>query len=278
MNWTHALLGAYIGIIVALVVVLYRRKGKVGKIASAALVVVAIFAWNTFDIFYLAPRVSQSASASDSEMEAAFRALSTMPTYQVMRDQEPQLMETIRTTAQKMQKEGKTQQQIIDYIQPQILGIQMARIQNAPDENVLAYMRINMEQTAAIQKVSDDNCFRFLFPSVKGGINPARMLPREFLMNRMNIDAAMMRSAYGTGRHTITDKERQDAQQNIQPIVATLVKKYGQDIEIMSEPNKAIGKEKIACEMVQDLWNNVLTLPQDKAAGIIRMMKAAENQ
>jgi hypothetical protein len=70
----------------------------------------------------------------------------------------------------------------------------MMRLQNAPDENVIAYMQINMEQTAAIQKVSDDNCFRFLFPAVKGGINPAKILPGDFLMKRMNIDAAMMRA------------------------------------------------------------------------------------
>lgn len=44
----------------------------------------------------------------------------------------------------------------------------MSRLQNAPDANVVNYMTINMEQTAAIQKVSDDACFRFLYPGVKG--------------------------------------------------------------------------------------------------------------
>jgi hypothetical protein len=278
MNWTHALLAGYIGVVAVIVVMLYRRKGNVGKISSVVLVLVALVAWNLFDVWYLMPREQKSGVVAESEMDAAFRAMDNMPTYQVLREQEPALMETIRTTAKAMQKEGKTQQQIIDYIQPQVLSVQMSRVQNAPDENVIAYMKINMEQTAAIQKVSDDNCFRFLFPAVKGGINPARILSRDFLINRMNIDAAMMRAAYGTGRHTVTDKERQDAQQNIQPIIAVLVKKYGQDIEIMPDPRKAIGKEKVACEIVQDLWKNVLALPQDKAAGIIRMMTAAENQ
>ncbi len=275
MNWTSVLLSALVAGLAAALTQYLRRKGKIGGITSAVIIAVAILVWNVGYRQYIAPWLQNS---GESQMDVAFRAISSMPTYQVLREQEPQLLETIRTTAKNMEKEGKTPQQIIDYIQPQIIGVQMMRLQNAPDENVIAYMQINMEQTAAIQKVSDDNCFRFLFPAVKGGINPAKILPGDFLMKRMNIDAAMMRAAYGVNRHTVTDKERQDAQQHLQPIIAVLVKKYGQDIEIMPDPRKGVGKEKVTCDMVQDLWSNVLTLPQDQAAGMIRLIMAPENQ
>lgn len=275
MNWTSVLLSALVAGLAAALTQYLRRKGKIGGITSAVIIAVVILVWNVGYRQYIAPWLQNS---GESQMDVAFRAISSMPTYQVLREQEPQLLETIRTTAKNMEKEGKTPQQIIDYIQPQIIGVQMTRLQNAPDENVIAYMQINMEQTAAIQKVSDDNCFRFLFPAVKGGINPAKILPGDFLMKRMNIDAAMMRAAYGVNRHTVTDKERQDAQQHLQPIIAVLVKKYGQDIEIMPDPRKGVGKEKVACDIVQDLWSNVLMLPQDQAAGMIRLIMAPENQ
>ncbi|MCL9672647.1 topoisomerase II [Citrobacter sp. MNAZ 1397] len=275
MNWTSVLLSALVAGLAAALTQYLRRKGKIGGITSAVIIAVAILVWNVSYRQYIAPWLQNS---GESQMDVAFRAISSMPTYQVLREQEPQLLETIRTTAKNMEKEGKTPQQIIDYIQPQIIGVQMMRLQNAPDENVIAYMQINMEQTAAIQKVSDDNCFRFLFPAVKGGINPAKILPGDFLMKRMNIDAAMMRAAYGVNRHTVTDKERQDAQQHLQPIIAVLVKKYGQDIEIMPDPRKGVGKEKVTCDMVQDLWSNVLMLPKDQAAGMIRLIMAPENQ
>lgn len=217
MNWTSVLLSALVAGLAAALTQYLRRKGKIGGITSAVIIAVVILVWNVGYRQYIAPWLQNS---GESQMDVAFRAISSMPTYQVLREQEPQLLETIRTTAKNMEKEGKTPQQIIDYIQPQIIGVQMMRLQNAPDENVIAYMQINMEQTAAIQKVSDDNCFRFLFPAVKGGINPAKILPGDFLMKRMNIDAAMMRAAYGVNRHTVTDKERQDAQQHLQPIIA----------------------------------------------------------
>lgn len=275
MNWTSVLLSAFVAGLAAALTQYLRRKGKIGGITSAVIIFVVILAWGYGYRNYLEPYLG---NGGESQMDAALRAMDSMPTYQVLREQEPELLEKIRTNAKAMQKEGKTQQQIIDYIQPLVLGVQMARLQNATDDNVVAYMRINMEQTALIQKVSDDDCFRFLFPTVKGGINPAKMVSRDFLFNRMNTDATMMRSAYGANRHTVTDKERQDAQQHIQPVIALLVQKYGKDIEIMPDPRKGIGKEKIVCNMVQDLWNNVLKLPQDQAAGIVRFVMAAENQ
>jgi len=35
-------------------------------------------------------------------------------------------------------------------------------------------------------------------------------------------------------------------------------------------PQKGKGKEKQSCDLVQDLWNNVLALPEPNAAGLIR--------
>ena len=37
----------------------------------------------------------------------------------------------------------------------------MARLQQAPDANVIEYMKINLEQIAAVAKVGNDECFRF---------------------------------------------------------------------------------------------------------------------
>ena len=84
-------------------------------------------------------------------------ALNAMPAWQVIKEQEPALHQRILDQMAALQKAGEPEQQIIDTIQPQILHLQMSRLQNAPDANVVNYMTINMEQTAAIQKVSDDD-------------------------------------------------------------------------------------------------------------------------
>lgn len=276
MNWTHVLLAAYVGVVIAIVVGIFRKKGWVGKISGAVFMVIAIIAWNVFDVHYLIPR--ENAASGQTEEQKFDAAMATLPTMIVLKEQEPALWQRIRMQALQMRKEGKSEQEMIDAVQPQILQIQMARLQNAPDENVTAYMKINLEQIAAVQKKGDDECFRFLFPAVKGGINPVHLIAKEIIQRRMESDAAMMRAAYGPNRHTVTETERQQATQDVQTVVPPLVQRYGHDIEIMADPQKGVGKEKIACDLVQDFWSQVLKLPAANAAGVIRMSVAPDMQ
>lgn len=196
--------------------------------------------------------------------------LDAMPARQVIKEQEPALHQRILDQMAALQRPA-SRSSIIDTIQPQILHLQMSRLQNAPDANVVNYMTINMEQTAAIQKVSDDACFRFLYPTVKGGMNPMRMLDKDLMTRRMQADADMMRAAYGKNRHTVTQAEREAAVEDVRPIMKQLADKYGEDIQLLQTPEKAAGKEKLSCDMVQEMWAKVLALPEQKAAGVIRL-------
>jgi hypothetical protein len=86
--------------------------------------------------------------APEQQMDTALNA---MPAWQVIKEQEPALHQRILDQMAALQKRASGQQ-IIDTIQPQILHLQMSRLQNAPDANVVNYMTINMEQTAAISE------------------------------------------------------------------------------------------------------------------------------
>ena len=66
--------------------------------------------------------------------------LNAMPAWQVIKEQEPALHQRILDQMAALQKAGEPEQQIIDTIQPQILHLQMSRLQNAPDANVVNYM------------------------------------------------------------------------------------------------------------------------------------------
>lgn len=197
--------------------------------------------------------------------------LNAMPSWQVLKEQDPRFVTRIREQILTMQKAGDSEQDIIDVVQPQILSLQMSRLQYAPDANAVAYMKINMEQTAAIQKVSDDACFRFLFPGVKGGINPMRVLDKDMMQRRMQADAEMMRAGWSNDRHTVTPEEHAAAVEDVRPIMQELTVQYGKDIRLLVMPENAVGKEKLTCEMVQAMWGKVLKLPEQKAAKVIRM-------
>lgn len=197
--------------------------------------------------------------------------LNAMPSWQVLKEQDPRFVARIREQILTMQKAGESEQEIIDVVQPQILDLQMSRLQYTPDANAVAWMTINMEQTAAIQKVSDDACFRFLFPGVKGGVNPMRVLDKDMMQRRLQADADMMRTGWGKDRHAVTPEEHAAAVEDVRPIMQELTVQYGKDIRLLVMPENAVGKEKLTCEMVQAMWGKVLALPEQKAARVIRM-------
>ena len=274
MNWTHVILAGYVGAVIAIVVGIFRKKGWIGKTSAVVIALLAIAVWNIIDVKYLIPR--NSATQQMTQAQRFDQAMERLPLYQIIREQEPEAWSRIREQALAMQKAGETEQHVIDAIQPQILTIEMARLQTAPDANVVAFMQANMQQTAMIQKQSDDACFRFLFPAVKGGINAAKLLPAEVTQHRLDVDADMMRAAYGPNKHQVTPQERQQALQDIQPVVRKLAQQYGQDIALMNDPRNAIGKEGVVCNITQDLWRQVLLMPANRAAGIIRYSVSAE--
>jgi hypothetical protein len=176
--------GSYIGAVIAIVVGMFRKKGWLGKVSGAVVFVVAIIAWNLFDAL---PDPTRKPDYGLTDAQKFENAMLSMPVYQVLKEQEPALWQNILTQATQLKEAGKSEQQIIDAIQPQILQVQMARLQQAPDANVIEYMKINLEQIAAVAKVGNDECFRFC----SGGerrINPVRIIPRELMNRRMASD------------------------------------------------------------------------------------------
>lgn len=69
----------------------------------------------------------------------------------------------------------------------------------------------------------------------------------------------------------MTQAEREAAVEDVRPIMKQLADKYGEDIQLLQMPEKAAGKEKLSCDMVQDMWAKVLALSEQKAARVIRL-------
>lgn len=275
MNGLYVILLIYIIITLAIVTVFLRKKRWVLALCA---IVVAFVVWKMADVVRFLP----PGYGGDTQPEVAVFdvEVSHQPVLQVIREQEPALFSQLRRQALRMALLGSRSDQIITSLQPQIVALQIKRLQTAPDASVVRYMKVNMQQTALLQNVSDDACFRFLFPAVKGGINAAHILPSEVMALRREVDADMMRAAKGPDSHTVSDSERVQAQKDLMPLLNVLVKTYGQDVTLLSRPQqvKNLVQEGKVCNMVQTLWLSVLALPAPKAAAIVRLSVGFEEQ
>lgn len=120
--------------------------------------------------------------------------------------------------------------------------------------------------------------FSLLFPAVKGGINPVRIIPRELMNRRMASDMSMMHAAYGPKNIRLRRKKNSWRFRICNPSVRGWYSALDRISKSWPIRSKGVGKEKVVCEMVQDLWSQVLKLPTARAAGVIRLMLSAEMQ
>lgn len=246
MNWNHVMLSALVGIVLAVVASALYKKGKVNKLAAVAIFVVGIVLWNIADIAWLR-------NANTSPEQGFDEVFNSMPLYKLIKEKDPAFYARLRGQALEMAKQGKTQQDIIDAMQANMAELEMQRIQFAPDEDVIAYMRVNMEQTREMQQHSDDACFRFLMPQVKGGVNPVQMLSKDVIAKRMDVETKLLSASYSQNAHKVTPQEQKMAEETLAPIGQSLAAKYGDTIEVFTDPQKGVGQEKQVCNMVQDL-------------------------
>ncbi|MTD37959.1 topoisomerase II [Erwinia sp. CPCC 100877] len=256
MNWMVPVFIAWLVLVVALAALFWRRqrRGAAAAVIGAGIVIALLL---------IAVRSGKTNTASQM-------ALEEIPVWQVIREQEPAIYSELNKRVQEMEQVGQSQQQIIDLLQTQITALAMQRLQEAPDDSVVAWMRASIEQAAQIQKASGDACFRYLFPAAKGGIDAAKYLTPTQMQRRFDVDAQMMRAARGAGRHRVSSQERKQARAALELVLEHMQQLYGQDVLLMAAPQQAQGKESRVCDMVLAFWRQVLALPPEKAAAIVR--------
>lgn len=257
------------GLVLLLMVYVLVRKRPAG-VRYAALAVTLVVVIGGAVLLHRPQPVSDFAPAVVGEVDP-----NTTPLYQAISQHEPDVWLQLQRQIAAMHQDGQDEQARIDALQQQVLRISVQRLQLAPDAETVAYMRANMVQTAQLQKLGGETCFRFLYPEVRGGINPVQLLTREQAEQRMKADVAMYNASFGPRQHQVTPQEREQAHRDIQPIVREMMDKYGDDFGLLAEPHNATGKEMEMCNMVQDLWQQVFALPEKNAAAVIRYSVAA---
>ena len=172
MNWNEVMVWGISGVVLAVLISLLRKKGKIGRLPGIILFLVVIIGGNILWNAVIKPRVM-----GESEEQKIDQALAELPLYGTIKAQEPALYAQIPSNILKMQKDGKPQQEAIDTVKPMVSELLSKRIAHAPDAAVNAAMQVNLEEMQTLLARKDGTCFKFLYPQVSGGVNTAEVLP-----------------------------------------------------------------------------------------------------
>jgi len=270
MNLSQVLVSGCVAAVVGIIVECLRKKGWITKVQGWTILLITIALWNVGAYFL-------NKSSTKSEIITSIEsAIKKVPHFRVTEEYEPQTYTHLKNKIIAIAKQHLSEQEMIDAIQIEMLKINKQRMQSATNPWVVEVMKLNIEQIKKIQIINPDKCFKFLFPEVKGGINPLKYLSQDFLKKRVETDIEMMRSSYSKNRHVITEKEKDKAKENIKLVARFLHEKYGDDLKILEKPLKGLGKENIACELVKTMWEKVISYPEEEAAGLTRLILSSE--
>lgn len=261
---SHAILTSLFSALVWLVAVAgLRRLTKMTPVLAILLFSIPLLLGNLYYYGLVIPERQQQA-----KMDAAADHLSRLPIWRTVKEQQSALYQHAEEQMLDSMRAGVPQQQAIDRLRPLVTDLLNQRINVSRDEDLIGYMQVSLEQMKQIRQRGAGQCFRFLFPQVKGGVNVSELLPAS-LMDRESeaIDVLLRNSSIV--EHPV-DLKKGRAQ--LQAVVQGLYAHWGSDLQTLNTPAEAGVSEAKLCDMTIDLYQSVLALPDKDSANVLRII------
>jgi len=267
MNGNEIMVWAVSGAVIAAVIALLHKKGKIGRVSGIILFLVLVIGGNALYAGFIQPRM-----AGSEQTEEIDRALAALPIYSTIKAQEPALYSQLRSNILRLKKEGKSQQEAIDTVKPMVSDLLSKRMNTAPDANVIAAMQVSLEEMKALQARNDGTCFQFLYPHIAGGINTAKVLPPELFQKDLDtMNQLLLDSGSGqTAQPTAISGEK--AKALMTPVREKLQQDYGDQLKMFNDLSAADVDHAKVCEISISLYSGILALPKEESAAVLRLM------
>jgi hypothetical protein len=266
MDYEQIIISGAVGSAACVFFTKLNGKWHIGKVAVSILTLLAIALWNIIAVNYLFPNNNKN------DRHNIEQAVSGIPVFQTILKYEPIKYYSIIEQAVALKKNGASQQQMIDKLQPNITSILLARIRYATDNTLIEHIAATLQQMQQLYVQKGQKCFKFLFPQVEGGINITQLLPHEIIQRRLAADNALIIASYETPTKINTQKDDARAQEELSQIFQQMLLLFGQDIQMLDAPADPNSDREKICEMSIDLYHRVLKLPAKRSSCVLKMM------
>jgi hypothetical protein len=251
--------------LLALIIVVLIRTTRLRAWQGVLLFLLPLLLANLLWFSWLKPQQQRAA-----QQQAAIDYLAQTPGYRVLQTQEPALWQLLVQELQHRLRRGETPQQAAGELRGWLADVINQRLMRAPDSAVVNYIRVSVSAMQALGQRDPQLCFRFLYPQVSGGVNLVNTLSPS--LNAQ--DAAAMEQLLLASRGAEVPVDQPQAQRDLQRIVATLYKKWGDKLQQLNMPADTAVDRSSMCAMSVDLYSAILALPDKQAANLLRRMVA----
>ncbi|WP_455816648.1 hypothetical protein [Pseudomonas cerasi] len=261
---SHAILASLFSALVWLVVVgaLFKRK-KMAPAVTILLFTVPLLVGNLYYYGWISP-----AREKQAEIDAAAAHLAQLPVWRTVKQQQPLLYQQAHDQLIDNLEAGMPQQEAVEQLRPLVADLLNQRINAARDQDLIDYMQVSLEQMKQIRQHGVQQCFRFLFPQVKGGVNVSELVPKILTDREMEAMDVLLKHSDGA-------EQRVDLKQGrvqLQTIVRQMYKRWGGDLQTLNTPAEPGVSEAKLCDMTIDLYQSVLALTGKDSANVLRII------
>ncbi|CCG87908.1 hypothetical protein EPIR_2545 [Erwinia piriflorinigrans CFBP 5888] len=241
---------------------LWKSK-KLTAPAAILLFLLPILAGNIGYYRWMAPQRQQEAA-----IDYARTQLASLPVWRTIKVQQPALYQQASDELIGYLRKGMPLRQAVELLRPLAADLLNQRINTARDKDLIAYMQISLEEMKQIRQLSPGQCFRFLFPQVKGGVNIAELLPQDLIARDLVAMDSLLQHSNGAAPPDDLSRGRQQ----LQKVVQGLYNRWGSDLQTLNTPGEPGADETKLCDMTIDLYQSVLALTDKDSANVLRII------
>jgi hypothetical protein len=194
-------------------------------------------------------------------------SLGDEPLFRALRKYEPAMYERLERGYKAALKSG-TKEEFMQSAIGEAAEMAQKYMPVASNDSVRNLMKHGVVQIKELQRKPGDVCFRFLFPQVAGPADLS-VLPKSMLeANALHLEAVLLSAV----EHPQPLPAETDVLTALMPIYARLTQTYGADLQMLANPAAADVDRRQVCAISVDLYDQILGLPDDQDANVLRFM------
>lgn len=239
------------------------RKKWLSLRAGLLLVILPVLLGNLVWFYVCKPQRDAALAAQHSLAQ-----LAALPGYRILKQQEPALWPVLEQAFLHSVARGESVPVAAGQLRGMLADVVNQRVGRASDQAVIDYITVSVEEMQALDKISAEDCFRFLYPQVNGGVNLVQLLPPALNAR----DAQAMEQLLLTSAGPDKPLDRKMASDTLKQVVSTLYTRWGNQLKQLNQPGDTSSDHQTLCAMTIDLYQTILKLPVAQSANLLRMM------
>jgi hypothetical protein len=205
----------------------------------------------------------------EAQLERAEADLVAIPAFQLIRQHDRATYDGFMNDLKAGIRAGKSHDQVVLELKPRMEQFVIKRLPIASDKAVTQYVAVMAKELRFLTSKDPDLCFKFLFPQQYGPINIQQHVPQELIDADLAALAALVKSSAEAPQAIPTQADVGD---DLAAAFAPLQQKHGDKLAVLDNPTDPSVDKAEACGIFGDLYETILTLPEQRSSRVLRFM------